>query len=174
MYEYTPEELQGPEQPIEFSHKVHATTLGIDCLYCHSAAEKSQSATIPAVSVCMGCHQYVSEGATPGSKEQIAKLRDYYARGESIPWLRIHNPPEHVQFKHFRHVESGLQCQECHGPVEQMNRVYLVPDTKYRKSSAGMPAAKLEMGWCMDCHLARTEPNTELRSTLEDCAACHY
>lgn len=166
LYSYTDDELSGPEQPIEFSHQVHATDLSIECLYCHSAADKSQHATVPAVSVCMGCHQWVKEGSSPGSAEEIAKIHEYYSSGVSIPWIRIHNLPEHVQFKHFRHVNAGIECQRCHGPVESMNRVWLVPDTVLRPSSMYLPAAKLEMGWCMDCHLER--------GASDDCAACHY
>lgn len=168
MYEsqYSAEELDGPEQPIEFSHKVHAGNLGIECLYCHSAAEKSQAAAVPAVSVCMGCHQFVKEGASPGSKEEIAKIHDFYNRGESIPWVRVHNLPEYVQFKHFKHVDAGVACQTCHGPVEELNRVYLVPDTLITARSLFLPTAKLEMGWCMECHWERGAP--------DDCGACHY
>ena len=171
LYDYTDEELEGPVQPIEFSHEIHAGSaedgdLGIPCLYCHSAAEVSQHATIPAVSTCMGCHVHVAEGRTEGSAAEIAKLRDYHAKGESIPWIRIHNLPEYVQFKHFRHINAGVECQECHGQVEEMNRVYLTPDTVLRPSSGFLPAAKLEMGWCMDCHLER--------GAADDCSACHY
>jgi len=166
FYPYSDDELSGPEQPIAFSHQVHATTLGIQCLYCHAAADKSQHATVPAVSVCVGCHQWVKQGQTPGSAEEIAKIQQFYDKGESIPWIRVHNLPEHVQFKHFRHVNAGVECQTCHGPVEEMNRVWLTPDTVLRPSSAFLPAAKLEMGWCMDCHLRR--------GASDDCAACHY
>ncbi len=171
LYDYTDEELEGPVQPIEFSHEIHAGSaedgdLGIPCLYCHSAAEVSQHATIPAVSTCMGCHVHVAEGRTEGSAAEIAKLREYHAKGESIPWIRIHNLPEYVQFKHFRHINAGVECQECHGQVEEMNRVYLTPDTVLRPSSGFLPAAKLEMGWCMDCHLER--------GAADDCSACHY
>jgi hypothetical protein len=166
LYDYTDDELSGPEQPIQFSHAVHTSNLGIECLYCHTTADKGQHATIPAVSVCMGCHQWVKEGASPGSAEEIAKLHDFYERGESIPWQKIHNLPEHVQFKHFRHARAGVECQTCHGPVESMNRVWLVPDTVLRPSSLFLPAAKLEMGWCMNCHLER--------GAADDCLACHY
>ena len=166
LYQYSDDELSGPEQPIAFSHRVHATKLNIECLYCHSAADKSQHATVPAVSVCMGCHQWVKEGETPGSAEEIAKIVQFYEKGESIPWIRVHNLPEHVQFKHFRHVNAGIECQTCHGPVEEMNRVWLTPDTVLRPSSAFLPAAKLEMGWCMDCHFER--------AASDDCAACHF
>lgn len=164
LYDLTDDEASGPEQPISFSHRLHATDLGIQCLYCHSSAETSQHAGIPAVSVCMGCHQFVKQGPTPGSEAEIAKLAEAYASGESIPWVRVHNLPEHVQFKHFRHTNAGIRCQECHGPVETMNQVWLVPETKLR--SAWLPAAKLEMGWCMDCHVQR--------GGSEDCAGCHY
>ncbi len=184
LYAYSDAELAGPEQPIQFSHAVHAGApadggMGIQCLYCHTAADKSQHATIPAVSTCMGCHNFVSnrnpdpkksedENALliEASKAEIQKLRDFYNRGESIPWLRIHNLPEHVQFKHMRHVQAGVDCQTCHGPIETMNRVYMTEDTKLRPSSAYLPAAKLEMGWCMDCHLER--------GASDDCGACHY
>ncbi len=166
LYDLSDEELAGPEQPIDFSHKVHAGTLGIDCKYCHTGVDKGQHATIPAVSTCMGCHQWVKKGASPGSEEEIKKLADYHAKGESIPWIRIHNLPEHVQFKHHRHVWAGIDCQECHGPVEEMNRVYITPDTRYNSSAAWLPAAKLEMGWCVDCHQERDGPL--------DCVLCHY
>ena len=166
LYEYSDDELSGPEQPIQFSHAVHATKLGLDCRYCHTTVDVSQHATIPAVSICMGCHEYVAKGSSPGSEEEIAKLRDFYQRGEAIPWQKIHNLPEHVQFKHFRHTLAGVECQTCHGPVETMNRVWLTPDTVLRPSSAYLPAAKLEMGWCMNCHLEQ--------GASDDCAACHY
>lgn len=166
LYEYSDDELSGPAQPIEFSHAVHAGKLQLDCQYCHTTVAKSQHASIPAVSVCMGCHQFVKEGSSVGSADEIQKIHDYFNRGESIPWLRIHNLPEHVQFKHFRHVKAGIECQRCHGAVEEMNRVWLVPDTVLRPSSLFLPAAKLEMGWCMDCHLER--------GASDDCAACHY
>ena len=166
LYSYTDDELAGPEQPIGFSHAVHATKLEIECLYCHTGADKSQHATIPAVSVCMGCHQWVKEGASPGSAEEIAKLAKYYESGESIPWIRVYNLPEHVQFKHMRHIWAGVECQTCHGPIQEMNRVYMTPDTVLRPHSLWLPAAKLEMGWCMNCHLEQ--------GAADDCAACHY
>ena len=162
----TEAEASGPEQPISFSHAEHAGELKIDCLYCHGPAERSQAATVPAVSVCMGCHEHVKEGETEGSREEIAKIHDYHARGEPIPWVKVHNLPEYVQFKHFKHVGAGISCQTCHGQVQDMKRVYLVPETRYTKRSIFLPTAKLEMGWCMECHLEQGAP--------DDCAACHY
>ena len=166
LYSYTDEELSGPEQPIQFSHAVHAAKLEIECLYCHTAASRGPRATIPAVSTCVGCHQWVKEGASAGSAEEIAKIFEYKDRGESIPWIRIYRMPEHVQFKHMRHVNAGVDCQTCHGDVQEMNRVWMTPDTVLRPHSLWLPAAKLEMGWCMDCHLER--------GASDDCAACHY
>lgn len=191
MYDLSGDEANGPEQPIDFSHALHAGDMQIECLYCHTGADKGQHATIPAVSVCWGCHQAVKEGPSAGSAEEIAKIQQFLCRqeadglaaeqpnpikpcteGSSIPWVRIHNLPEHVQFKHMRHVNAGVECQTCHGPVEQMKRVWLVPDTKLRPSSAYLPAQKLEMGWCLDCHQQKLD-NGEPRAT-SDCAACHY
>ena len=171
LYPYTPEELTGPEQPIQFNHQIHAGgitdgNLGIPCLYCHGPAERGWDATVPAVSTCMGCHQYVKQGRTPGSEQEIAKLHEHFEKGESIPWVRIHWVPDFVQFKHMRHVQAGVACQECHGQVQDMKRVYLVPQTRYTKRSFFLPTQKLEMGWCMECHLQRGATN--------DCAACHY
>ncbi len=166
LYGYTSEELSGPEQPIEFSHQVHANALGIDCQYCHSTVDKSQHASVPAVSVCMGCHAWVKKGASVGSEQEIAKLTGYFERGESIPWIRIHALPEYVQFRHHSHVRAGIACQDCHGAVETMNRVYLVPDTRYNSSALWLPAAKLEMGWCMDCH--------DQQGGTQECVSCHY
>jgi hypothetical protein len=184
LYSLSSDESGGPVQPIDFSHALHAGEMKIDCLYCHTGADKSQHATVPAVSVCMGCHQYIKEGPSLGSAEEIAKIAGFYCGegeapnpfqpctgGSSIPWVRIHNVPEHVQFKHDRHVAAapagaGIACQRCHGEVESMQRVWLVPDTVYRPSSLFLPAQKLEMGWCLACHL-------EMGGT-DDCAACHY
>jgi len=185
LYDLSSDEATGPEQPISFSHQLHAGNLGMDCLYCHTGADKGQNATVPAVSVCWGCHQAVKQGPTEGSQDEIAKIEKYLCRqegegvarevpnllnpcteGESIPWVRIHNLPEHVQFQHMRHVNAGIECQSCHGQIQEMQRVYLVPDTVLRPSSAYLPAQKLEMGWCLNCH--------EKNDATRDCAACHY
>jgi len=180
LYQLSDDELDGPVQPIEFSHALHAGEMKINCIYCHTSADKSQAASLPAVSVCWGCHQFVKEGPSAGSREEIAKIQQYMCGqgetpsalapckdGTSIPWVRIHLVPEHVQFKHMRHVRDGkVECQACHGPVEEMKRVWLVPDTVLRPSSAFLPAQKLEMGWCLNCH--------EQKGATKDCAACHY
>lgn len=138
-----------PEQPIAFSHKLHAGTLGVECLYCHTSAGVGKQATIPATDVCMNCHVAVSEGPTTGTRE-IAKI--YASAGFNpstleydlastgpIEWKRLHNLPDHVYFNHSQHVTVGnVECQTCHGPIEEMDVVKQYSD--------------LSMGWCINCH----------------------
>jgi len=127
-----------PDQPIKFSHKIHAGQNGTDCLYCHSSAETSKSAGIPSTSVCMNCHLIVRNGTRSGAFE-IAQVIEAYDSGKTIDWIRIHNLPDHAYFSHSQHVGvAGLSCQECHGPVEEMDRVTQITD--------------LSMGWCINCH----------------------
>ena len=137
-----------PEQPIKFSHALHAGQNKIDCQYCHSGAEKSRHAVIPSVAVCMNCHKYVQEGPKYG-KEEIAKIYNYsgwdaeasafVSEPKSIEWVKIHNLPDHVYFNHSQHVKvGGIECQTCHGKVEEMETV--------------KQFAPLSMGWCINCH----------------------
>ena len=139
-----------PEQPIAYSHKIHAGDNGIDCNYCHSGARNSKTAGIPSANVCMNCHTYISSGTNTGETE-IAKIYDAigfdvntrsYIEGyeqKPIKWVRIHNLPDLAYFNHSQHVTVGkLECQECHGPVEEMDVVWQEND--------------LTMGWCIDCH----------------------
>lgn len=149
----------GPMQPIPFSHALHAGEYQINCLYCHSATDRSQAAGVPSVELCMGCHLHFGQDL-----ESVQALKGYWDRQEPIPWQQIHRLPEHVQFRHNRHAAAGVECQKCHGPVEQMDKVYLVPDTKWWPW--GLPTQKLEMGWCIDCHRAS--------EASQDCLLCHY
>jgi len=127
-----------PDQPIKFSHKVHAGDNKIDCLYCHSNAEHGKSASIPSAGLCMNCHQVVRNGTNSGQFE-IAKLVDHYENNKDIEWVRIHNLPDHVFFSHAQHVNVGKrECQECHGDVENTHILKQEND--------------LSMGWCLDCH----------------------
>jgi len=127
-----------PDQPIKFSHKVHAGQNQIDCQYCHSSAEFGKSAEIPAASVCLNCHMVVREGTKSGRYE-INKIFAALESKKPIPWIRVYNLPDHAFFSHAQHVGAGkLACQTCHGPVEQMDRIVQVPD--------------LSMGWCVNCH----------------------
>ncbi len=157
-----------PEQPIFYSHAVHAGINQINCLYCHAGAEKSRQAMIPSSNVCMNCHKQINEYTgkdehplkTAEGKEidgtaEIQKLYKYagwdpatkqYIRDEKgnikatpIKWVKIHNLPDHVYFNHSQHVAVGkVQCQRCHGPIHDMDEVYQF--------------APLSMGWCINCH----------------------
>lgn len=124
---------RGPEQPIPFNHRFHTTDLQIDCMYCHTGTERSVSGVVPPVEVCMGCHLVAGNGLPP-----VEELRGYSQRGEPIPWQWVNKLPEFVQFSHQPHLRNGLECAECHGPVEEMDRVY--------------QWAPLTMGWCLECH----------------------
>ncbi|MDB4914126.1 MAG: cytochrome c3 [Gemmatimonadetes bacterium] len=144
----------GPEQPIKFPHPKHAGSvakggLGLNCLYCHNNANKSADVGMPAVNTCMGCHASVT-GTTEQGKAEIKKIvqyADYAGMGKNakpIPWVRIHKVPEYVHFPHVRHVNAGVTCQSCHGPVQDMTKVY-----QY---------SSLNMGWCVNCHVNGYDP----------------
>jgi hypothetical protein len=127
-----------PDQPIKFSHKVHATDNKIDCLYCHSNAEHGKSAGIPGPGLCMNCHMIVRNGTHSGQFE-IAKVVEHYDNKEPIDWVRVHNLPDHVYFNHSQHVKvAGLDCTKCHGNVEDMHILKQEED--------------LSMGFCVNCH----------------------
>ena len=127
-----------PDQPIWFSHKVHAGQNRIDCQYCHFTADKSMHAGIPPVKLCMNCHSQVKEGKRTGKKE-IAKIYAALENNKPIEWIKVHNLPDHVYFNHAQHVNVGkVECEECHGEVEKMDQIIQVEP--------------LSMGWCIDCH----------------------
>lgn len=187
-----PDNEQGyaPKQPIEYSHRLHAGELGIDCLFCHSAADKSRHAGIPSTDVCMKCHKVVTssfevlqdemnkadeEKRKPEQivSEELRKLYDTLAldetlqpkegaSAESIEWVRVHNLPDHVHFDHRAHVAAGVTCQKCHGPVESMQRMEQFES--------------LTMGWCVNCHQESTKTgiNGKAVDAKTDCAVCHY
>jgi hypothetical protein len=152
-----------PEQPIAFPHPVHVQKLGLNCLYCHFSANKSPDPGMPAVGTCMGCHltvgpKHAAFAQRPDSTSpEITKLHRFWSDTMPIPWVRIHKVPDYVQFPHMRHVNAGVSCQTCHGPVQEMDRVYQF--------------SSLNMGWCVRCHTG--ESNPEFRARY-DCAVCHY
>jgi hypothetical protein len=148
----------GPNQPIPFSHAIHAGTYQIQCLYCHSGTDRSRMAGVPSVQNCMGCHAQFGQDL-----EGVQLLKKHWDEKRTIEWIQIHRLPEHVKFRHNRHIAAGLECQACHGPVQEMQKVYLVPDRVWVN---GMPAQKLEMGWCINCH--------EAKKASIDCLTCHY
>lgn len=180
-----------PVQPIAFSHQLHAGDLQIDCQYCHSGADKSRHAGIPAAGTCMNCHKSVRAtfGAVRAEDEQakaehrdprpiispeINKLytalgldphtleRDPAVEPQPIEWIRVHKLPDFVYFDHSAHVNAGVACQQCHGPVETMERVRQVEN--------------LSMGWCVNCHrdTAMKGVNGKLVHPSTDCVVCHY
>lgn len=127
-----------PDQPIKFSHAVHAKQNKIDCLYCHSSAEYSKVAGIPSANVCLNCHTLVREGTRTGRFE-INKIHAAIDHQKPIEWVKVHNLPDYTYFDHSQHVSVGkVSCQTCHGPVEDMDRIRQVSD--------------LSMGWCINCH----------------------
>lgn len=150
-----------PIQPIHYSHRIHAGDNGIECKYCHSSARVSKTSGIPSLNVCMNCHKSISEVAPATdpnssvteeySKEfydgEIQKLYDavgwdgqkYTGETKPVKWVRIHNLPDFAYFNHSQHVSvAGIECQTCHGPVEEMEIMY--------------QHSPLTMGWCINCH----------------------
>ena len=148
-----------PEQPIYYSHKVHAGTNQISCLYCHGGATEGKHANIPSVNTCMNCHMTISEyageklyredGKEVDGSAEIQKLyeyagwdptsRQYSNNGKPVEWVKIHNLPDHVYFNHSQHTIAGkVQCQTCHGNIQEMDEVKQFTD--------------LSMGWCVNCH----------------------
>jgi hypothetical protein len=149
----------GPVQPIPFSHALHAGQFQIQCLYCHTGTDESRAAGVPSVELCMGCHAQFGQDL-----EGVQTLKRYWDEKQPIPWVQIHRVPEHVKFRHNRHVAAGVACQRCHGPVETMDKVYLSSDTIWWPWL--LPSKKLEMGWCIDCHRSN--------QASQDCLTCHY
>lgn len=179
-----------PPQPIAYSHRLHAGELQIDCLYCHGNAQRSRHAGIPAANTCMNCHRQVTApwGAVrfedelaaqenrkprPVISPELRKLYDALGLDENlqpdparqphpIAWNRVYKLPDFAYFDHRPHVNAGVACQQCHGPVETMERVRQVGD--------------LSMGWCVDCHREsnRTGGAGKAVHASVDCAACHF
>lgn len=147
-YDWETQKGYHPEQPIKFSHKIHAGDNEIACQYCHNSVEKSRHAGIPTVNVCMNCHKGIGSGAETGDKE-ISKIHQaagfnfkkgiYEGPQNPIKWIKVHNLPDHVYFNHSQHVVVGKQdCANCHGDVKKMT----VVEQK----------APLTMKWCIECH----------------------
>ena len=178
-----------PEQPIAYSHRLHAGELGIDCQFCHSAAARGKHAGIPSADVCLKCHKYVTSSyellqqeLTTADREQrkpeqviskdLQKLYDYLKIDNpqqtvtdptaGIPWIRVHNLPDFVAFDHRSHVAAGVSCQKCHGAIESMERV--------------RHAETLSMGLCVNCHREANEQGINghpVHASL-NCSTCHY
>jgi hypothetical protein len=146
-----------PQQPINFSHKLHAGDMAIDCQYCHVGVEKSRHAAIPSVNICMNCHTYARKDSP-----EIIKLTKYYEENKPIPWKRIHKVPDYAYFNHSVHVNKGIQCESCHGDVAQMEKISQV--------------RQFTMAACLDCHRSPHENLPYLKDVKngpENCYACH-
>jgi hypothetical protein len=141
-----------PVQPVNFPHPMHVQTLKMNCVYCHFSANKSPDPGMPAMSTCMGCHTVIAP-----QKPGIQQLTSFSSKNLPVPWVRIHKLPEYVHFPHMRHVNAGVTCQTCHGQVQNMARV--------------SQQNTLNMGWCVNCHVGRSNPPFKARY---DCATCHY
>ncbi len=187
-----PDNQQGyaPQQPIAYSHRLHAGEAQIDCRFCHFAADSSRYAGIPSSDICMKCHRFVT--ASFGAMQQelqradeekrkpntiispeLKKLYDSLALGDdllpieggtpkAIEWVRVHNLPDYVYFNHQAHVSVGVTCQRCHGPVETMERV--------------QQFSNLSMGWCVNCHREAnaTGINGQAVHASTNCTVCHH
>ncbi|MCA9191176.1 MAG: cytochrome c3 family protein [Planctomycetales bacterium] len=143
-----------PDQPVPFSHKIHAGELKMDCRYCHVNVEKSAFATVPPTATCINCHSPIGvDGGTPqfssvrSGSEKLRAVHESWESGESIPWVRIHRLPDYVFFNHSAHVSRGVSCVSCHGRIDTMDKVY--------------QAKELSMAWCISCH---SSPDSHLRS----------
>ncbi len=121
------------EQPVQFSHQLHAGSLGMDCRYCHATAGVSSYANIPPTDNCMTCHQEIR-----ANSRLIQPIYESFENDTPIEWVKVHDLPDHVYFNHSVHINAGFGCTECHGQVDEMPVVWRVET--------------LTMGWCLDCH----------------------
>jgi len=137
-----------PEQPVPYSHALHAGEMGIDCRYCHTPVESGAFATIPPTATCMNCHTSVRT-----QSDKLEVVRRSAETGEPIPWIRVHNLPDFVYFNHAGHIQSGVGCISCHGRVDRMEVVEQVKP--------------LTMGWCLACH-RDPAPNIRPREFVTD------
>ncbi|MGY6559529.1 MAG: c-type cytochrome [Nitritalea sp.] len=171
-----------PKQPIAFSHALHAGQYEIECQYCHTGVEIGKSANIPSANICMNCHTHIQNvGGKDGISPEIQKIYDAYDNNRPIEWVRVHNLPDLSYFNHAQHVAvGGIECQTCHGPIEEMEVVY--------------QHSSLTMGWCIDCHRQTdiksngnayydklVQLHSESKGSLKvkdigglECAKCHY
>lgn len=136
-YYFSPEYTDvgyAPEQPIAYSHKIHAGKLDIDCKYCHSNVDVSKQANVPPTETCMNCHTQIDSQ----KPEEVQKIRDSWQSGEPIEWVRVHNLPDYAYFNHAIHVNKGVGCETCHGRIDRMDVV--------------AQKEPLSMSWCLDCH----------------------
>jgi hypothetical protein len=128
-----------PEQPVPYSHALHAGELGIDCRYCHNTVDQSSHAAIPPTSTCLNCHSMIHK-----ESEKLLPVRESAATNQPVEWIKVHDLADYAYFNHSAHVTRGVGCVSCHGRIDQMEEVY--------------QSEPLSMGWCLDCH-RNPEPN---------------
>lgn len=134
-----------PDQPVEYSHRLHVGQLGLDCRYCHTNVETTAHSNIPATQTCMNCHSQIKTESLA-----LVGVRESWATGNSIEWVKVHQLPDFAHFSHSIHINNGVGCESCHGRVDQMETV--------------RQEEPLSMRWCLDCHRA---PEQHLRPTSE-------
>ncbi|MBS9522633.1 c-type cytochrome [Litoribacter ruber] len=182
LYNVGVQQGYAPKQPIAYSHELHAGQYEIPCQYCHTGVEIGRSANIPSANICMNCHTHIQNvGGQDGMSPEIAKIYAAIENDQPIEWVRVHNLPDLAYFDHSQHVKvGGIECQTCHGPIEEMEVVY--------------QHSSLTMGWCIDCHrqteivtagneyydkLVQLHSDTKESLRVKDiggleCAKCHY
>lgn len=147
-----------PEQPIKFSHKLHAGNMNIDCQYCHTSVDKGRFASVPSADICMNCHSVARR-----DKDEIKKLVEYYEKNQPIPWKRVHKLGDFAYFNHSAHINKGIDCKNCHGDVARMEIISQVNS--------------FTMGACLDCHRQAHSRLPELKDKIkkgpDNCNACH-
>ena len=136
----------GPEQPIPFSHRLHAGHKAIDCKFCHSFVDRSIHPGIPPVEKCLFCHNHIITGH-PEIKNEIA----YFENNRPVPWRKVFYLPEHVLFNHQRHIKKEVACESCHGEIRSMDR---------------LKGNRFKMGFCLECH-------REKGAQIDCWIACH-
>lgn len=146
FYFFAPALAAGPAQPIPFSHRLHVSIKEIDCRFCHYGVERGPHAGLPSTTKCLYCHKHIIP-----EHPKILELKGYDERGEAVPWRKITWLPDHVYFSHQRHIRKNVDCVECHGQIETMDRI--------------KEAHRFKMGFCLECH--------QKRKASEDCWACH-
>ena len=183
-YYFSPEYTDvgyAPDQPVEYSHRLHAGELGINCQYCHTQVENAAHSNVPATETCMNCHTQIRTESL-----KLLPVRESWATGTPIPWVKVHQLPDYAHFAHNVHITNGVGCETCHGRVDQMEVVELVEP--------------LSMGWCLECHrqpelylrpkdevttMGYVQPADFVERNLErvrreniqpptNCSACHY
>ncbi len=183
-YYFSPEYTDvgyAPEQPVEYSHRLHAGQLGISCQYCHTNVKDAAHSNVPATQTCMNCHSQIRTESL-----KLLPVRESWATGQSIEWIKVHKLPDYARFSHAVHTNNGVGCESCHGRIDQMEVVF--------------QAEPLSMGWCLECHRNPEQflrPNDEIttmgyeyaddfveqnlqRINAEgiepptNCSACHY